>query len=65
MMFNAAGGSGSAGPNNSALTVVTYLYQNGFVSGDLGYAAAVGWMLALGVLTLAMIQMQATRVWKR
>lgn len=34
------------GPDNRGLTVVMYLYQTGFSSGDLGYASAIGWMLA-------------------
>jgi ABC-type sugar transport system permease subunit len=39
--------NGGAGPDNRGLTVVMYLYQTGFVSGDLGYASAIGWLLAL------------------
>lgn len=35
------------GPDNRGLTIVMYLYQTGFVTGDLGYASAIGWMLAL------------------
>jgi ABC-type sugar transport system permease subunit len=35
------------GPDNRGLTIVMYLYDNGFVTGDLGYASAVGWVLAL------------------
>lgn len=38
---------GGAGPDNRGLTIVMYLYQNGFQSGDLGYASAIGWVLAL------------------
>lgn len=36
-----------AGPDNRGLTIVTYLYQSGFETGDLGYASAIGWALAL------------------
>jgi ABC-type sugar transport system permease subunit len=36
-----------AGPDNRGLTIVTYLYQSGFETGDLGYASAIGWVLAL------------------
>jgi len=39
--------NGGAGPDNRGLTIVMYLYQTGFVSGDLGYASAIGWVLAL------------------
>lgn len=46
---------GGAGPDNRGLTVVMYLYQNGFVTGNLGYASAIGWVLAfiLGGFALA------------
>lgn len=56
-------GNGS-GPNKAGLTIVMYLYQMGFVSGDLGYASAVGWTLALGVLLISLIQVRLTRSWK-
>lgn len=46
----------SGGPNNSGLTIVMYLYQQGFISGDLGYASAVGWTLAIGVLAISLLQ---------
>ncbi|MEM8756712.1 MAG: sugar ABC transporter permease [Planctomycetota bacterium] len=35
------------GPRDKGLTLVTYLYKNGFEAGDLGYATAIGWLLAL------------------
>ncbi|MCP4594318.1 MAG: sugar ABC transporter permease [bacterium] len=37
----------SAGPDNQGLTLVMYLYQTGFRTGDLGYASAIGWVLTL------------------
>lgn len=54
----------SAGPNNAGLTVVMYLYNTGFVTGDLGYASTVGWTLALGVLAISLVQMRLTGAWK-
>ncbi|MCC5831046.1 MAG: sugar ABC transporter permease [Phycisphaeraceae bacterium] len=45
------------GPDQAGLTVVMYLYQNGFVTGDLGYASAIGWVLVLGVMCLAIFQL--------
>ena len=50
----------SGGPDNSGLTIVSYLYINGFQVGDLGYASAVGWVLALGLLAISLLQMRAT-----
>lgn len=49
---------GGGGPDNRGLTIVMYLYQNGFNSGDLGFAAAVGWTLALGILAISLLQMR-------
>jgi ABC-type sugar transport system permease subunit len=46
------------GPEKAGMTIVMYLYQRGFVRGDLGYASAVGWVLALGVLALSIAQLR-------
>ncbi len=51
----------SAGPNNQGLTVVMYLYQRGFESGDLGYASAVGWVLAVILIAFAVLQRRFAR----
>ncbi len=53
--------NGNGGPNNQGLTIVMYLYQNGFELGDLGYASAVGWALALMLIVLALIQIRMVR----
>jgi ABC-type sugar transport system permease subunit len=50
----------TAGPNNSGLTIVMYLYNNGFLSGDLGFASAIGWTLALGMLIISLAQVRFT-----
>ena len=47
------------GPDNRGLTIVMYLYQMGFSANDLGYASAIGWMLALMLGTFALGQ----RLW--
>lgn len=44
------------GPDNRGLTIVMYLYQTGFQTGDLGYASAIGWVLAIMLITIALIQ---------
>ncbi|MFK7791012.1 MAG: carbohydrate ABC transporter permease [Phycisphaeraceae bacterium] len=46
----------SAGPENRGLTLVMYLYQQGFDRGDLGYASAVGWVLAIALFAFAIVQ---------
>jgi ABC-type sugar transport system permease subunit len=50
---------GGPGPDNRGLTIVMYLYQTGFVTGDLGYASAIGWMLAFILGGFALIH----RLW--
>lgn len=54
-----------SGPDKAGLTIVMYLYNTGFVTGDLGYASAVGWCLALGILAISLLQMRLTGAWKR
>ncbi|HWA08369.1 MAG TPA: sugar ABC transporter permease [Opitutaceae bacterium] len=51
----------SAGPNNHGLTVVMYLYKSGFIVGDLGYASAIGWLLALLLIVAAWVQRRLAR----
>ena len=46
------------GPKNSGMTVVGYLYQRGFEDGDLGMAAAVGWLLTAIILVISLIQIR-------
>lgn len=49
------------GPGNRGLTVVMYLYQKGFETGDLGYASAIGWLLAVMLIGLALVQLWIVR----
>ncbi|MEO6004972.1 MAG: sugar ABC transporter permease [Opitutus sp.] len=51
----------SAGPDNRGLTIVMYLYQTGFLTGDLGYASAIGWILGLILAGAALLQIRSTR----
>ncbi len=41
---------------DQATTVVTYLFQTGFEKYDLGYASAIGWVLALVLMAVAVVQ---------
>jgi len=52
--------SGS-GPGNSGLTIVMYLFQTGFLTGDLGYASAIGWVLGLILAGAAFVQARLAR----
>jgi len=49
------------GPGNRGLTIVMYLYQKGFETGDLGYASAIGWVLAIMLIGLALVQLWIVR----
>jgi ABC-type sugar transport system permease subunit len=48
------------GPNQAGLTVVMYLYQRGFDTGNLGYASAIGWTLAAVIFVVSMAQVAVT-----
>jgi ABC-type sugar transport system permease subunit len=50
-----------AGPNQSGLTVVMYLFMQGFDVGDIGYASAVGWMLVVMIFVLSLLQLKVMR----
>lgn len=52
----------SSGPNDQGMTVVMYLYQNGFVSFDLGYASAIGWVLAILLMGFALVQHKVSTI---
>ncbi len=54
----------TSGPDNQGLTIVMYLYQTGFEIGDLGYASAIGWVLAVLLIFLALIQRRLGRRWE-
>jgi ABC-type sugar transport system permease subunit len=49
----------TTGPDNRGLTIVYYLFQTGFQTGDLGYASAIAWMLAI-VLAACTVAMRFT-----
>lgn len=51
----------SGGPDNRGLTVVSYLFQTGFEAGDLGYASAIGWVLAVILIACAALQRLTAR----
>ena len=49
------------GPNNATLTIVMYLYQNGFQFFDFGYASAVAYVLVVLIAALSYLQIRFTR----
>ena len=52
------GSGGGYGPKGSGLTIVGYLFQNGFENGDLGLAATVGWLLTFIILLVSIVQIR-------
>lgn len=53
----------TAGPGDAGLFLTTYLYETGFVQGDLGYASTIGWVLAAGVVSAALVQRRLGAAW--
>lgn len=51
----------SGGPNNSTQVLGTWLYRNGFVRNDFGYAAAIATVIFVVTLGLALVQLYISR----
>ncbi len=49
------------GPQNATSVLVTYAYDNGFVTRDQGYAAAIGMVLLLLTLAFTLVQWRTSR----
>ncbi len=52
------------GPENSAITLITYLNRVAFESGDLGLGSAVGWVVAVVIMLVSLIQLRITGAMK-
>jgi ABC-type sugar transport system permease subunit len=50
------------GAKNAGLTLITYLNFYGFRSGDLGLGSAVGWVVAVIIFTISLIQIRIGRL---
>jgi multiple sugar transport system permease protein len=57
------GGAYTAGPENSLLFYVYYLYKNAFQYSDMGYASAMAWVLFVISVVLALAIMRWSRYW--
>ena len=55
-------GTDGAGPDNSGLTLITYLNNVAFRSGDLGLGSAIGWIAALIIFSISLAQIRLSRV---
>ena len=57
------GGTGSAGPLDSLLVPVLYLFNNAFRYFKMGYASAIAWVIFVVILALALVQLWAQKYW--
>jgi ABC-type sugar transport system permease subunit len=53
------------GPGQGGLSVVVYLYRTAFTSFQLGYASAIGVVLALIIVTLSLVVLKVFGFFKR
>jgi multiple sugar transport system permease protein len=53
--------SGSGGPADSTLFFTLYIYQQGFVHFDFGYASALGWILIAAIAAATFVLILGTR----
>lgn len=54
---------GTGGPLDSTLFYTLYIYQEGFVSFDMGYAAAMAWVLLIVIAIATALNFIASRRW--
>lgn len=50
------------GPADAGLTLITYLNQTAFQFGDLGLGSAVGWVVALIIFSISIVQVRISRL---
>jgi multiple sugar transport system permease protein len=54
---------GTGGPADSTLFYTLYLYQRGFKNFDMGYAAAMAWLLLMIIAGFTAVNFFAARYW--
>ena len=57
------GGQGGAGPLDSMLVPVLYLFNNAFRYFKMGYASAIAWVVFVVIMALALLQFWAQKYW--
>lgn len=62
-VFDAAYVLTQGGPVDATRTIVYYLYQNGFQWFNMGYAAAIAYVLFVAILVVTLIQFLVQRYW--
>lgn len=56
---------GGGGPGQGGLSIVVFLYRTAFTSFNLGYASAIGVILALIIMTLSLVQFRLFGFFKK
>ncbi|GAB3473859.1 carbohydrate ABC transporter permease [Nocardiopsis coralliicola] len=59
--FAISGGDG--GPADSTMFYTLYLYEKGFVASEMGYAAAMAWLLLLVIAVITLVLFRTSRAW--
>jgi multiple sugar transport system permease protein len=54
---------GTGGPANSTLFYTLYIYQQGFLNFDMGYASALAWVLMIAIGVVTAIHFVLSRYW--
>lgn len=62
-VFNQAYVMTQGGPNNATLFYIYYLYTKAFTQGQMGYAAALAWVLFVIVLIVTLLLFRNARSW--
>jgi len=55
--------SGTIGPADSMLTVVSYLYRKGFNEFEMGYASSLAWILFVMIMAITFVQFRMSNRW--
>ncbi|TCC19315.1 sugar ABC transporter permease [Kribbella sindirgiensis] len=54
---------GTGGPANSTLFYTLYVYQQGFVAFDMGYASALAWVLMVAIAVVTALHFLVSKYW--
>jgi ABC-type sugar transport system permease subunit len=57
------GGTGNAGPLDSLLVPVLFLFNNAFRYFKMGYASAIAWVIFVVILILTLLQLRLQKKW--
>lgn len=62
-LTSTAGHAGLGGPANSTLTWGLLIYENAFINSQLGYAAAMSWLMFVFVMIVTVLMFVGSRRW--